>query len=106
MFYSKIICGILFLHIIYLIKGESCIRPIGNNYCLLCSNSFYQLDFSVILKFNSSVFPAIYCIKKIDQQNTRKILILKNTCENCVGFDAYYFELARALEEESKIALK
>jgi hypothetical protein len=112
---SKYIKKILFIIFLFwfhskLYNSKKCLNnKLSDNEeqnCQACLPNYYRIDFYESLNSAPKGFFEMDCILKLPIKNTRTILIINRECSNCEGFDVIYSNLIRALEEESKIALR
>lgn len=100
----------LFLIIISIIDICSSLNCISaNDLCLTCSYTHYERNFLNNIRLSVSDNKLLFeqdCILKKSETNKRKILIVKEVCQDCSNFDKTYLNLINALEEESKLAVQ
>lgn len=93
-----------------LLSFDKCLTYNQDNICLVCSSNFYEKRFSDYLQLSITKKTILLnndCLEKNEKKLERKILI-KNDANyiSLISYDDIYFNIASALETETKIMAK
>ena len=91
------------------IFSKGCLSISLSELCLTCLSTHYENNYLSSLKIGTSTKTSLSestCILKETDKKTRNIYVLNSVCSDCAGADAIYNNLPKALEEESKLAIK
>ena len=88
---------------------KGCLSISSSDFCLTCLSTHYENNYLTNLKLGTStktILSESSCILKETDKKIRIIYVLNSECSDCSGADAIYNSLPKALEEESKFAIK